>query len=131
MLALPAESSRLRQRLLHHRGGVDEHLDLAADGRDQPSRQRLQPLLDQVVIIVALRIDRDRAARALLENRQRIFVGPVIDAEHDHRAHAGPQHPRIGAALRMRREPVHLAMRAGVEEFVEMFCGIRDRIRER
>ncbi len=30
VLALPAQSGRLRQRLFHHRGGVDEHLDLGA-----------------------------------------------------------------------------------------------------
>ena len=30
MLALPADPGRLRQRLFHHRGGVDEHLQLAA-----------------------------------------------------------------------------------------------------
>ena len=29
MLALPAQSRRLRQRFFHHRGGVDEYLDLA------------------------------------------------------------------------------------------------------
>ena len=110
-------------------GGVDEHLDLAAGGRDQPSRQRLQPLLDQVVIVVALRIDRDRAARALGQYRQRIFIGPVIDAEHDHRTDARPQHARIGAALRICRQPVHVAMRAGIEEFAEMPAGIRNRIR--
>ncbi len=128
VLALPAQPGRLRQRLFHHGGGIDEYLDLGARGRGQPSRQRLQPLLDQVVIIVALRIDRDRAARALLEDRQRIFVRSVIDAEHDHRAHIRPQHARIGAAFRIGGEPVHVAMRAGIEKGAEMFRGIRDRI---
>ena len=99
------------------------------DGADQPSRQRLQPLLDQVVIVVALRIDRDRAARAALENRKRIFVGAVIDAEHDDRAHISPQPARIGAALGVSREPVHVAMRAGFEEIAKMFSGIREHIR--
>jgi hypothetical protein len=81
------------------------------------------------VIIVALRVDRDRAARALREYRQRILVRPVIDAEHDHRAYVRPQHARIGAAFRMSREPVHVAMCAGVEEAAEMLRGIRDRTR--
>ncbi len=129
MLALPAQSRRLRQRLFHHGGGVDEHLDLAACGRDQPSRQRLQPLLDQVVIVVASRIDRDRAARSLLENSQRIFIGPVIDAEHDDRAHVRPQHARIGAALGAGGEPVHVAMGAGVEEGAEMSACVDEYIR--
>ena len=128
VLALPAQPRRLRQRFFHHRGGVDEHLDLAARGGDQPSRQRLQPFLDQVVIIVALRIDRDRAACPLLQDSQRIFIRPVIDTQHDHRTHARPQHARIGAAFRMSRKPIHLAMLAGGEESVEMPCRIRDRI---
>ena len=77
VLALPAQPRRLRQRLFHHGGGIDEHLDLAAGRRDQPARQRLQPLLDQVVIVVALRIDRDRAARALLaESSSGFSSGP-------------------------------------------------------
>ena len=126
VLALPAQSRRLRQRLFHHRGGIDEYLDLAAGRGDQPSRQRLQPLLDQVVIIVALRIDRDRAARPRLQNSQRILIGPVIHAQHDDRAHVGPQRARIGAALRMRGEPVHVAMRAGREEIAKVPAGISE-----
>ena len=59
---------------------------------------------------------------------KRIFVGPVIDAEHDDRAHVGPQPARIGAALGTVREPVHVAMRAGVEEIAEMLRGVRDRV---
>ncbi len=81
------------------------------------------------MIIVALRIDRDRAACPPRENIKRIFVGPVIDAEHDHRTHARPQHTWIGTAFRMRGEPIHIAMRAGVEESAKMFRRVRDRIR--
>ena len=76
VLALPAEAGRLRQRLLHQRRRVDEDLHVAMRRRDQPARQRLQALLDHVVIIVALRIDRDRAARALFQDRERI-LGPA------------------------------------------------------
>jgi len=59
------------------------------DVADQPSRQRFQALLDDVVIIVALRVSRDRPAGAPREQRKRIFVGSVIDAEHDDGADAG------------------------------------------
>ena len=128
VLALPAQSRRLRQRLFHHGRGVDEHFYLAARGCNQPSRKRLQPLLDQVVIIVALRIDRDRAARAPLQNRQRVFVGPVIDPQHDDRAHGRPQQARVGAAFRLRGEPVHIAMGAGIEEVAEISSGVRKHI---
>jgi hypothetical protein len=90
MLSLPAEARRLRQRLFHHRRGIDKYLDLATGFVEQPSRQRLQPLLDQVVIVVAARINRDRAAGALLQHGERIFVGSVVDAQHDHRADGRP-----------------------------------------
>ena len=54
VLALPAEPGRLRQRLLHHRRGIDEHLELATALRHQPAGERLQRLLDDVVIVLAL-----------------------------------------------------------------------------
>src|SRR3546814_3492572 len=51
VLALPVEPRRLGQRLLHHRRGIDEHLEIAAVRLgDQPARERLQALLDRVVI---------------------------------------------------------------------------------
>ena len=79
------------------------------------------------MIVVALRIGGDRAARTLFEKRERIFIGAVIDAEHDDRTHAGPQHARIHPPFGLRREPVHVAMRAGIEEFAEIFAGVADR----
>ena len=87
VLALPAQPRRLGKRLLHHGRGIDEHLDVAAGLVDQPAAEILQPRLDHLVIIVALGIDRDGAARALLQDRQRIAARAVIDAEHDDRAH--------------------------------------------
>ena len=81
------------------------------------------------MIIVALRIDRNRAERALLQDSQRILIGPIIDAQHDNRTHARPQHARIGSAFPIGSEPVHVTMRAGIEERAEMFCRIGDRIR--
>lgn len=128
VLALPAQSRRLGQRLFHHRGSVYEHLDLAAGVGDQPSAERLQPLLDYVVIVVASRIDRDRAARALLQDRQRIFIRSIIDPEHHDGAYVRPQHARIGAALRVGREPVHVAMRARFDEGVKMTTRVADAV---
>ena len=80
------------------------------------------------MIVVALRVGRDRAACAFFEKRERIFRRAVIEAEHDDRAHAGPQHARIHPPLGLRREPVHVAMRAGIEEFAKIFAGIADRV---
>ena len=69
VLALPAEPGRGRERFLHHGRGIDEHLHVAARVRHQPARDRLELRLDEVVIVVALRVDRDRAERALLQDR--------------------------------------------------------------
>jgi hypothetical protein len=55
----------LAQRLFHHRSGVDEHLDLSPrHGFDQPAGERLQPLHDDVVIVLALGIERNPPLRA-------------------------------------------------------------------
>ena len=47
------------ERLLHDWRGIDEHFQLTPCLGDQPARQRLQRLLDGVVIVAALRVDRD------------------------------------------------------------------------
>ena len=59
VLALPADAGRLGERLFHHRRGVDEHLELARRPLDDEPRERLQRLLDRLVIVAALGIDRD------------------------------------------------------------------------
>jgi len=62
VLALPAQPGPLGQRFLHQGGGVDEHLNLGAQqGRDL-ARQGLQPPLDDLMIVVPARINRDIAA---------------------------------------------------------------------
>ena len=64
MFALPAQAGRLRQRFLHYRRGVDKNFDVAADLVDEPASEMLQPRLDHLVVIIALGVDRDGAARA-------------------------------------------------------------------
>ena len=61
VLALPAEPRRLRQRLLHHRRGVDEHFDVGAGARDEPGGELFEPALDDVVIIAMAGVDGDGA----------------------------------------------------------------------
>ena len=56
VLALPANPRRLRQRLFHDRRGVDEDLQLRWRLGDDEPRQRLQRLLDRLVIVAALGI---------------------------------------------------------------------------
>ena len=74
VLALPADAGGRGERLFHHRRGVDEDLDLAAGRVDQPAANRFEPRFDHVVIIVAAGIDRDAAARAVFQDRQRIGI---------------------------------------------------------
>src|SRR5205085_11789128 len=70
VLALPPDARRLGERLFHHRCGIDEHFQLAAGALDQPARERLQRLLDRLVIVTALGIDRDAAELRLPAERQ-------------------------------------------------------------
>ena len=131
VLALPAQPCRFGERLLHHGGGIDEHLDVAAGLFDQPAAKLLQPRLDHLVVIVALGIDRDGAARALFQDRERIAARAVIDAEQHDRAHLRPHRARIAAAVGLGRHPIHVAMGAFGEEGSQPLGGQRDRIRPR
>ena len=67
VLALPADPGALGERLLEHRRGVDEHLDLGAERGVQPGRQLLETPFDQVVVVAMPGVDRDRRAVAARE----------------------------------------------------------------
>ena len=131
MFALPAETGRRGERLLHDGCGIDKDLDVAAAILDQPAPQRFQPRLDQLVIVVAAGVDRNAAAPAIFQNRQRIVVGAIIDAKHDDRARRRPHRTRIAAPLGSRRHPFHVAMRAGGEVFAQPLRRQRNGIRPR
>jgi hypothetical protein len=128
VLALPAETGGGRERLLHHGGGIDEHLYVAAPLRHQPARQRLQSRLDDLVIVVALGVDRDGTAVARRQNRQRVATLSVVHPQHDDRARLRPQRARIAATSRGRRHPFHVAMRARREKLLQPFQRLRDRV---
>src|SRR3546814_5854424 len=51
VLALPAEAGGLGEVLFHDRRGVDENLHTCLQVVVQPARQRLQALLDEIVIV--------------------------------------------------------------------------------
>ena len=131
VLALPAEPGRLGQRLLHHRRGVDEDLERLAGRPVQPAPQRLQPLLENVVIVVPLRVDGDRAVRALTEDRARVGVRSVVDAQHDHGPHAVPERARVGPLVVARLHPSHVAVPAGLQEGAQPLRRRHDRVRRR
>jgi hypothetical protein len=129
VLALPAESRGGGERLLHHGGGIDEHFCLAADRRDERAGDALELSLEDLVIVLALRIGRDRAALGFFEDRQRIAVGAVIEADHDDGAHLSPQRARIAASLGRALHPFHLAVHALREELGEARRRAGDRVR--
>jgi len=131
VLALPAEPGGCGERLFHHRRGVDEHLELTRPARVDPARELLQALLDEIVIIAIPRIDRDGAALALGERRQRVLRGPVIDAEHDDAPRLGPECLRIGALIRAGGEPAHIAVMARLEKRREPRARLRRQHRRR
>jgi hypothetical protein len=119
VLALPADAGGGGERLLHDRRGVDEDLDLFGGLGGEPAGDRLEPLLDEIVVVSAAGIDRDGRLVRTSEQGQRIVFGSVVEAKHDHRARLRPQRPRVAAAFRVRREPVHGAVEAAFEEAVE------------
>src|SRR3954471_918065 len=72
VLALPADSRRLRQRLFHYWRSVDEHLQLGGRLANDEPGERLQRLLYGLVVVAALRIGRDPAEFGMRAKRQRI-----------------------------------------------------------
>ena len=124
MLALPAEARACRQRLFHHRRGIDKDFHLAAGIGHEPARDILEPRLDQFVVVVTLGVNRNARFARFVENGERIVVGPVIHAEHDDGAHIGPQCIRRAAPFRGRLHPHHVAMQAVGEKAFEPRLGL-------
>ena len=110
VLALPAQPGRLRQRFLHHRSGIDKHLDLATPRLDQPAPKPLQPPLDQIVVVLPLGIDTDRPPVALPQHGQRIALRRIDLGEHDDRPRIGPERRRTPAPLHPLGHPAHLPL---------------------
>src|SRR5690606_1505595 len=122
VLALPAQARPLSQRLLHQGGGVDEDLDLLTQPRGDLTGQDLQPSLDDLVIVVAARIDGDVARRRLLKLWPGVFVRTVVHAQDDGRLGAVPHGGGVGAALQRRLHPAHVAVAARIDEIGQPFA---------
>src|SRR3546814_3076317 len=71
---------------------------------------------DLVVIVAALRIDRDAADVGRAGERERIGGGGIAHSERDHRADLGPQPFGRGAVVRALLNPDHVAVAAVVEQ---------------
>ena len=136
VLALPAQARGLRQRLLHHRGGVHEHLDRVAPrilGRlrllQQPAAHALEPLLHHVVVVAPARIDAHRRPVGPARGLQRIAFGRVALGQHHDRARLAPERARIGAPCGAVLHPPHLSVHSLAEERAEPLRRLGDRVR--
>ncbi len=132
MLALPPKPRRLRERLLHHGCGIDEHLEVDPRRfRHQPARERLQRALDDVVIVAALRIGRDTPHPALARQRERIGRRGVAHAERDHALHLGPQPGGRFAVVRALLHPDHPAVQPLAQPLLQPLGGLGRRVGRR
>ena len=87
VLALPAKTGALRQRLFHNRRGVDKYLDLAVKAGGDELCEVLQLPLDHVMVVAISGIHRNGAMAALGQNFQRIVRGGVY--KNRQRSHFG------------------------------------------
>ena len=116
VFALPTEAGGLGQRLFHHRCCIDKHLHLAgcfaifSCFTHQFLRQLLQLSFDDIVVIAATGINRDRATVFERECGEGVAVRPVIHAKHDNRAHLRPQGLWRGALVFAVAHPLHRRM---------------------
>ena len=108
VLALPTDSGGLAKRLLHHRRGIDEDLELARGfAFDQPARERLERLLDHIVIVAPLRINRNARLLRVLCKCQRIDIGRIAHAQRNDAAGFGPEPLRRSALGLAGLHPFH------------------------
>ena len=112
VLALPADPGLLGQRLLQDRRRVDEHLDRGAEPAVHPAGQLLETALDQVVVIAMAGVHRDRRALTSGQRRERVLVRAIVHANDDHRPRLRPEGAGALSALRVAREPDHVAVAA-------------------
>ena len=120
VLALPADPRRLGERLFHHRRGVDEHLQLRWRGIDDEPGERLQRLLDRLVIIAALGIGRDPSELGMLGKRKRIGRRRIAHSQGDRRPRLGPQRARADSMVRALLHPAHRPVMPGFEPATEI-----------
>jgi len=94
-------------------------------------RKLLEPLLQDVVIIRAMGVDRDRRRIGARERLQRIMIGPVIHRDDKRAAGLGPERAGMTAPGLVGLHPVHLAMAAFGDEFRQTRTGLPGLIRTR
>ena len=78
------------------------------------------------MIVGALRIDRDRPARPLIQDGERVAAARIVQPEQDDAPRLGPKRMRALAALAGLGEPGHVALPALGEKLSERVAGARD-----
>src|SRR4051794_20613689 len=131
VLALPADARGLRERLLHHRGGVDEDLELAAAVFDEPSRQSFQRLLEGLVIVAALSIDGHAPELGPGRECHRVGRRGITHRERDRGLCLGPERERRYALVGPRLHPSHGSVVTGLEPAHDVEPGGVGRVRAR
>ena len=116
------------QRFLHHRRGVDEHLDLRPARAMQPAGGLLELALEDIVIVAAPGVDRNRCPVAAGKAFERVGLRAVVHAGHDDRARLGPERIGMRAARGVSLHPAHVAMPAIGEEPFQTPAGGPDRV---
>ncbi len=117
VLADPANPGVLRIDALLDGSGVDvgASLEVAAGARAQPREQRLQPLFDDDVIVVAPGVAGNRRP-ARLARLVRVRPLDVVDgAEDNHRLRGGQDRPDIRPAIGGSMQVLHLTRIAAVQ----------------
>ena len=131
MFPLPAKPRRLPERLFRHWRGIDENLDLRLVPRfgNKPPGQSFQTFLDEIMVVLVLRVDRYRPAIGHAMHSGRIMLGCVALAKNDHRPRLGPESRRVAAPMGPLREPAHLAVISFSKESCQPFGNLRHGIR--
>ena len=90
---------------------------------DDEPRERLQRLLDRLVIVAALRIGRDTPEFRMRRQRQRVGRRRIAHAERDRRLRFWPERQRRHAVMRALLHPAHRPVMPGLEPALEVEPG--------
>ena len=98
---------------------------LSSDGAcvDDEPRQRLQRLLDRLVIVAALGVDRDPPELRMRRQCQRIARRRIAHAQRDRGFRFGPQRQRRHAMVRALLHPAHRPVVPGLQPALEVEPG--------
>lgn len=116
VLAEPAKSGSLRQRLFHQRRCIYKHFHLPAARLRYPLCELFEALFDHVMIIFIAGVNGDIAAICQRQVLQGIMARPIVGAEHDGARCIAPHLLWAEAPGQRACQPGHLAMMAVIDK---------------